>query len=276
MDTERRKFTINALGVCPKDVVSSYRRIAAVDKSNFGNIRRASQILDDLMKGNAKLEWFLCIFLSHLKAILTFHQKGKGRVGLIMEDDADLLWSKIDWKGMIRSIERDHPKWQVIKVYRNFNKIYQEDPGLCTPYLKANKNSGLVAYLVNRSALDQRLAHISQLGFVLPELNGFDPTALLDHLRKPNVDSEKLIYTWVFDPRWVLQLNVPLVGHTYHFISSKIAQLESSGINRANLLNDKYATFLLSKRPPLHAKGLKLELFDPKYHPRLKEFNDSR
>ena len=88
IDIERDQSIREILKRFPKNVIYSYHRVKAVDQVGFPKAEwRPHPEIERLTRDNSKAEWYLYIFLSHLKAIQTFYHITRSKYGLILEDD---------------------------------------------------------------------------------------------------------------------------------------------------------------------------------------------
>ena len=172
VDNERRFSFITKLKSMGSTIVGNVTRVEAVDPSNL-DVKRILSLISDTVDDEVlkdrlvseKTNWVLCIYLSHLKALLTFLNNSQSKYAIIMEDDCDFLWSHINWSELLRQIKAREPKWEVIKIYRNFKKSFHESSDIFTRYLNSHKNSGAVAYIVERSAVERAFSNFAQVSF---------------------------------------------------------------------------------------------------------------
>lgn len=215
---------------------------------------------------SARSFWILSIFLSHLKAILTFYHTCNSEYALIVEDDCEMLWKKIDWVELITNVRIIDPNWQILKLYRNFKKSFQEQPGYFTMYLASNKNSGAVGYIVNKKAVAKSLTNISKLNFTYPEFNTVNLESINQLVTDQSdgmtrIDCERLIYGTIFNPAKIYQLNIPIIAHTYCYNSTKNIANEPSQLVADNVLPDEYYHYFSTKRATCYLNDLRIELF---------------
>jgi GR25 family glycosyltransferase involved in LPS biosynthesis len=266
IDQSRKHSLVKILDEYPKNIIFSYHRVEAIDSQNF-KLDEANPLLAPHLERDRKIKWYILIFLSHLKAILTFYHQSNNRYGLVMEDDADFIWSTVHWLRMIEQIEEERPNWEVIKIYRNFNRKYRECPGLFTPYLKAKRNCGAVAYLINRKAIERRYQRIDRMKLQFPDFSTINLDPVFKQFEHPVMDSERLLFSWLFNPEEVLQLNVPIVGHTYHFTSSKFSPDNPCQLKRVRQLSKIYYLYLIQQTVmPSYLRSINLRLFNPECH----------
>lgn len=254
IDKERNQTFINNFQQHPS--IKQIHRIEAIEVKNPPFLYNNELV--ELIKIRPKIEWFICIFLSHLKAILTFYHQTDLPFAIIMEDDADIIWNLINWKQLT-----NQKQWEIIKIYRTFRKKFVESNQLMTPYLKSNLNSGAVAYIINRNGISRHLNKIKQIGFSYPEckLNNIDPLLILFKNNRMT-DTERLLFLWLFNPQMVYQLNIPIIGHTYYFVSTSLNNNDESKPKRQRLLGKEYYNYLVNLNTlPNHISKLNENLF---------------
>lgn len=259
IDVDRNKQFMNII----KNVkqIKSVTRICAIDNTNIHNVK-----MDMYHKLPKISQWAFNIYLSHVKAILTWYHRSKSEYALIVEDDCNFLWNAIYWEKLFNMVTKFDKNWELLKVHRTYVKGYEykDSPSGFTYYLDCNKNYGMVGYIVRRSKLGTFLKNIDKLGFKYPNFNRANISMFRKLFDDKTWYTEDFLYNNTFNINKVIKMDMPILCHTYSFISTKYNN--ASKEHRKNIVCDATAKHHINFNKPPYYDNIVKTLFREIYH----------